>query len=149
MKLAVALAAAALLATPAAAQGPPTDPDADITNGNAQRALNAAKARWKAKGPRSYRMVIQRRCFCPVQYTRPRTVRIHGGKLVTNVGELRDIATVPRLFRKIQKAIDDKVQNLDVTYDKTRGYPRDVFVDVSLMIADEEQGFGARSLKRL
>lgn len=139
---------AGALAMPAHAQEPPTT-DQSILDGSAQKALDAAKAKWKAKGTSSYRWVVRRSCFCPVQYTRPHTVTIRRGKIVKAAGEVRDFATVPRMFRIVQKAIDRKVQNLDVTYDRTRGFPRSIFVDTSLQIADEEQGYGASKFRRI
>jgi hypothetical protein len=126
---------------------PVTDPA--ITSGSAQRSLDAARARWKAKGPRSYQLVVRHSCFCPEQYTRPRTVVVRNGKIVRASKYVRDIATVPRLFKIVQAAIDRKVVNLDVTYDAKRGFPRNIWVDTSLQIADEEQGYGASKLKRL
>jgi hypothetical protein len=145
--LAVLVAGAA--AAPAGAQLPPSGTDSDIASGKAQKALDAAKAKWKAKGASSYQMVVRRSCFCPVQITRPHTVVIRHGKIARADENVRDFATVPRLFRIVQKAIDKKVQNLDVSYDATRGFPRAIFVDTSLQIADEEQGYGASRFKRL
>ncbi len=146
--VAVGLAIATLAAVPAGAQqGPQTD--VAILDGSAQKALDAARAKWKAKGPRSYQMRVRHQCFCPPQYTKPRTVVVRGGRIVKAADEVRDVATVPRLFRIVQRAIDDKVVNLDVRYDAKRGFPVSVFVDRSLMIADEEQGYGADRFKQL
>jgi hypothetical protein len=144
-----ALTAAIALAVPAQAQLPPVIPDPAITNGSAQKALDAAKAKWKAKGAASYQMVVRRSCFCPEQYIRPRTVVVRKDKIVKAAEEVREIATVPRLFRIVQQAINKKVQNLDVTYDAVRGFPRTIFVDGSLQIADAEQGYGAAKFIKL
>ena len=131
----------------AQAQPPAVDPA--IADGSAQRALDAARAKWKAKGPRSYRFVVRHSCFCPTAYTRPYTVVVRNGKIVRASKYVRDVATVPRLFKIVASAIAQKVVNLDVTYDTARGFPRMIFVDRSLQIADEEQGYGASLLRRL
>jgi hypothetical protein len=137
-----------LAAAPAAAQAPePVDPS--ITAANTQKALDAAKAKWKTYGARSYQMVVRRSCFCPEQYTRPRKVVVRGGKIVKAAAEVRDFATVPRLFRIVQSAITRKVASLSVSYDAKRGFPTSIFVDTSQQIADEEQGYGVTSFKRL
>ena len=55
---------------------------------------------------------------------------------------------MPRLFRKIQDAIDRKVARLVVTYGP-RGVPRLVFVDSDTRIADEEIGYIVRGFAPL
>lgn len=147
--VAAPLAAAVLTVVPAVAQQPQEVPDASITDGSAQRALDAAKARWKAKGPRSYTMRVRRSCFCPPPYTSPHTVVVRGGRITRAHEAVRDVATVPRLFRVVQRAIDGKAVRLTVRYDATRGVPRSIAVDQSFMIADEEQALTVDRFKRL
>jgi hypothetical protein len=142
------LMVAAIAAAPAGAQQPnPVDPD--ITDGTAQRQLDAARAKWKAKAPGSYQMRVQRSCFCPTQYTKARTVVVRGGKIARAAEEVRDFATVPRLFKIVQNAIKAKVSVLLVDYDAKRGFPRKVRVDTSLQIIDEEQDYRASLFKAL
>ena len=124
-------------------------PDASITDGSAQKALTAARARWKAKGPRSYTMRVRRSCFCAPPYTSPHTVVVRGGRIVRAHEAVRDVATVPRLFRVVQRAINSKAVRLSVRYDSTRGFPRSIAIDQSFMIADEEQAFTVDRFKRL
>lgn len=130
------------LATPATvghAQTPQPGekPDPAITDGSAQRALTAARARFKAADVHSYRVRVARGCFCPEEIRKPRTITVRDGIPRTPPSHLKDMATVPRMFRKIQRAIDDGVAGLDVTYGK-RGVPSKVTIDVSARIIDEE-----------
>jgi hypothetical protein len=94
-------------------------------------------------------MRVQHTCFCPEQYTRPRTVIVRGGKLVQAAKEVRDFATVGRLFAIVQHAIDAKVVVLGVSYDAKRGFPRSISVNRSFQIVDEESGYGASRFKAL
>jgi len=146
--LILALLAAVLLAAPAAAQLPQDDPDPSIEDGSAQAALTAAKDRWAATGLRSYRFRVAVTCFCPASFRRPATVTVRRGRPVHPPARVRAIATVPRLFAKVQAAIDQRVARLDVAYGR-RGVPRSIAIDVSRMIADEERGYTARHLKPL
>jgi hypothetical protein len=147
--LTTAAAAAVLAVVPAVAQAPQEVPDPSITDGSAQKALDAAKAKWRARGPRSYTMRVAHTCFCPLQYTRPHTVVVRNGRIVKAGTEARPHATVPRLFRIVQEAIDGKVVRLEARYDTKRGFPRLISVDVSMRIADEEQAYQVDRFSRL
>jgi hypothetical protein len=145
-----AACAVALLAAPAAtAQAPPPDaPDPAIADGSAQRALDAARERWQAGGRRSYRFRVSLLCFCPEGYRAPRTLTVRRGRPVDPPRHLRQVATVPRLFRVVQEAIDRGVAGLGVTYG-AHGLPRSISIDVSRMIADEETAYRVSRLRSL
>lgn len=149
--LVLAVCLAVLATVPGAAQNDPVEisdsPDAAIVDGSAQRALDAARTRWRAHAPVRYRFRVARSCFCPPQVRRSARVVVRGGSPVHPPDRVKDIATVTRLFGKVQAAIDAKVAGLDVRYDPTRGYPRYVYVDESRAIADEEQGYTASELR--
>lgn len=53
---------------------------------------------------------------------------------------LTKVATVPRMFRVIQKAIDGRVVGLTALYG-ARGVPKSIAIDVSGMILDEESAY--------
>ena len=150
----IAAVAAAVLAgggaatVPAAAQAPQDEVDPAIADGSAQQALGAARDRWQATGLRSYRYRASRQCFCTAQFTRPGRVVVRRGRTIEPPRRLRAIASVPRLFHQVQKAIDDRVASLTVRYGG-RGVPRTISVDVSRMIADEEYGFAVRRFRPL
>ncbi len=133
----------AALAAPGLAAGvtnPGAEPDPRIVDGTAQRELDAARTAWRAYGQRHYRMRIRTDCFCAEDVRRPRRIEVLNGRPVERApAHLRDYATVWRLFARVQEAIDDKVAGLTAVYDD-HGVPRELFVDVSHMIADEEHG---------
>jgi len=133
LALALALGAGA-----AVAAVPEQAPDPSISDGTRQRDLDRARALWKADGLRSYRFELRRRCFCPEQSNV--VVLVRNRRIVKHPPELRPVASVPRLFRTIQQAIDDKAVQLDVSYGK-RGVPRSLYVDRSKNVIDEETGY--------
>jgi Family of unknown function (DUF6174) len=149
---AVVLSAASLTAavpTAASSDIPPGMTDPRITDGTAQRELDAARSLWNAQHLSSYRFRVRRSCFCPQETRRERQVTVRRGTPVHPNEHVKDIANVARLFRKIQAAINAEVSSLTVTYDARRGYPRDVAIDPDKQVADEEDYFAARWLKPL
>jgi len=135
------VASAAPAGTTPTATKDPEAPDPSIADGRAQRALDRARERWAARGPRGYRMRLRLACFCPPEVTAARTVRVRRGRSTGTVPEvLRPFATVPRLFARVQAAIDAGAASLTVTYATGTGRPTSLAIDRSRLIADEETG---------
>jgi hypothetical protein len=132
--------ATASAGTPQQAPPPDNPVDPTIADGSAQRRLDAARARWEAAGLSSYRMRVQRICFCGPKHTRPATVLVRDGKPVRPPERVRYGASVPRLFKRIQEAIDHRFSGLEVRYG-ARGVPRRVELDPVELISDEEMTF--------
>ena len=140
--------AAVATGTAVAADEPlPRPVAANITDGTAQDRLDAARARWRTKGFRSYSEQVDLSCFCGP--TPPRIVRVRGGRLGRPVAsEIREVATVPRQFRLVQGAIDDRVSGLRVRYGR-RGHPVSISIDPRADTADEESYYTMRRLTHL
>ena len=131
----LAATAAGAHAAPRADRGP-TDPD--ITSGKEQQRLDHARVSWRASGVTSYRFRVRLECFCPTEITRPRTIHVRHGRPVGTVPEhLRDVATIVRLHRRIQRAIAKGAASLEVRYGPL-GIPHRIAIDPEAMIADEE-----------
>jgi len=162
--LLLALAGSTSAAAPTAAiPTPPSPPAADpdrqpvdpgIADGSAQRALDAARERWAAAGIDSYAMRVRISCFCDRATTTPRTLVVRDGRPAggrrarRTPAALRPYASVPRIFARVQRAIDDRVALLTVRYDR-RGLPTSLYVDTSFAIADEERGIAVDRFRRL
>jgi hypothetical protein len=138
--------AAAALAAPGFAQEPPNPTAANIANGSAEKALDKARAQWRKAKLRSYDFEARRSCFCPT--TGWHKVKVRNNHLSgTPHNDVKDIATVLRLFRVIQQAIDKKSHGLTVTYG-TYGVPKQISIDPIENVIDEEQNFTIRRFKR-
>lgn len=122
----------------ASAQAPANTPDPGNADGTLQHNLDAARHRWKAAGLRSYRYEIRRQCFCVPQTSV--LVVVRNGVPTKFPTGLKSVATVPRLFKVIQGAIDDGVAKLSVTYSK-RGVPRSISIDRIAGAVDDEIGY--------
>lgn len=141
--LAVAIALGA--AAPAPAQPPPERVDPGIEDGSAQRALDAARERWRDAGSSSYRYRLRLACFC--QGVRFETIVVRRGRPVRAPAHLRHAATVPRLHRIVQEAIDDRSASLEVSYGR-HGVPRTIAIDRSVALADDELTYDVRRFRR-
>jgi hypothetical protein len=143
----LALAAVlALCAAPAGAQEAPNPPDPYITGGDAQHQLDRARAKWKAARIASYRYEARRMCFCPT--TGWHVVNVRRAVPSKHVhADVKDLATVPRLFRMVQRAIDANAHGLVVTYG-AHGVPTKISVDTYANVIDEEQYVTIRRFKR-
>ena len=127
----VAIVAAAAFPAGAAAAGP-------------QRKLDNAQERWSDLGIRDYHFTLEAYRFRNADDPYKLTVR--NGRPVNPPDEVRTVASVVRLHRRIQQAIDDGYADVDVTYGK-RGLPRTVYLNVSDEIVDEEVRYVARGLQ--
>lgn len=151
MRLTVVFAVAVVLATSAGSAGAQVqDPPAvapAIADGSAQTALDAARARWKRVGPRSYSEEIRLTCCCvPL----PRWVPIVvGGGVPTRATQRRtgELATVPRQFRLVQQAIDARLSGLTVRYGD-RGQPTLIAFDPLDFVSDDEATYAFRRFTR-
>jgi hypothetical protein len=136
----------AALASPAAATtpgdgalvGPATDVvDPQILDGTEQRRLDSARDRWRRRGAHHYRLRLALRCFCPQEITTPVVIFVRSGHPLNAPSHLRRAATVTRLLRIVQSAIDERVSGLNVRYD-SRGVPRSIGIDSRRQLADDE-----------
>ncbi len=138
---AVAAAAVVLLtgasSATAQAQLPAHPVDPQIADGTEQAQLDAARQRWQLAGINDYHFNIERVCFCLPAFRGPVAIVVRDGVPLAPPAEFQNVATVPRLHAVVQKAINDRVERLDVGYD-ARGVPVSISIDVSKMIADEE-----------
>jgi hypothetical protein len=141
---AVVVALGLLSAGAASAQSPPSptfdrgEPDPSIADGSAQRKLDRARRRWRRAGIHNYRFQPTVICFCVRRD--PVVIFVRNDRPVNAPDTLRDVATVRRLHRAVQRAIDRKVPDLSVRYDR-RGIPREISIDNIKNAADDEVAY--------
>jgi hypothetical protein len=114
-----------------------------VSPGDDRSELEANRQKWRAGGLTSYTMTMTKLCFCGD--VGPFNVTVINDSVVaaTRVtdgrpADPRGLPTINKLFDFIETAIADHAVRIDVQYDATRGFPREVVYDRSLNIADEE-----------
>lgn len=105
--------------------------------------LDTNRQTWRASGLTNYTMTMTKLCFCGdvgpfnvivVNDSVISATRVSDGR----PADPRFLPTINKLFDFIETAIADHAVRIDVQYDATRGFPREVIYDRSLNIADEE-----------
>jgi len=154
----VALLATASRATPVPPDTPPPVSPADRW----QDALDAAVARWDSLGISDYNYRYRRSCFCLPPYTQWMSLEVRdaafsAGYYLNGTAIPADVEgsvpTVGDMFAIIQDAIngqswtDEPVATMEVAYHPHYGYPRDVHIDYTEMVADEEVTWKAKELE--
>jgi major membrane immunogen (membrane-anchored lipoprotein) len=119
--------------------------------------LTASEKLWKDQGLKNYDFTIERQCFCPEDWRGPVNIQVRNGAAVSvtyvsggaavTEGKFDSADTIDKLFTMLKNAyagkgdFEQKADAINVTYDARRGYPTTFFIDVSQLMADEEQGY--------
>ena len=126
------------------------------------QALATSEKLWKDQGLTNYDFTVARQCFCPEDFRGPVNVQVRngtpvsvtyaaGGATVTD-GKFDNADTIDELFTILKNAyggkgdFQQKADTVDVTYDARMGYPATFYIDVSQLMADEEQGYTVTNL---
>lgn len=131
-----------------AAPGGGAQVDPAIADGSARTDFRKARAKWRARGIRDYRITVARSCFCIGPGVARITVR-RGKVAGISVRGWHGPRTVPGMFRFVHAAIRDRVPQLDVTYSHRLGFVRNAWIDRIAMAADDEIGYRILRFKRL
>lgn len=113
---------------------------------------------WAKHATRTYIIEQARSCFCPDPHGFVR-LRVVDNEIVEGVAaessdtltieELKRYKTVDELFEFIDEVKGHKPDILQIDYDLTFGYPRNVYVDWHLEMLDEQIAFDTRLLQLL
>ena len=124
--------------------------------------LTASEKLWREVGPVNYDFTLVRQCFCPEDWRGPVEIQVRNktavsvkyvsnGQTVTE-GKFDNSDTIDKLFTILKNAyagkggFEQKAATINVTYDGQMGYPADFYIDISLTIADEEQGYAVTNI---
>jgi hypothetical protein len=130
------------------------------SSGNSELTRN--EKLWQSRNLTSYDFTLSRQCFCPEDWRGPVNIAVRDG-MVTSVTYATnsqtaqadifgDVDTINELFDVIRGAYEgknsfsQKAETVNVTYHSELGYPLTIYIDVSTMIADEEQGYTVENL---
>jgi hypothetical protein len=145
LTIAVAAPAAGQSPGPGGPAPPRNTPDESIRDGSAQRKLDRARKRWRRADIHNYRFALSRSCFCPP--SEQPVLFVRNDRPLNATSSTRHVATVQRLHRRVQEAIDDEVAGLDVRYNK-RGLPREISIDPIRFAVDDEVSYGVERFWR-
>ena len=129
---------------------------------SANSELERNEKLWQSQNLTNYDFTLERQCFCPEDWRGPVNIMVRNGKVtsVTYVSngqtasaeKFGDVDTIEKLFGVIRDAyegknsFEQKAETVNVTYHPEKGYPLTILIDVSTMIADEEQGYTVEDL---
>ncbi len=113
-----------------------------------QDELDENRIRWNELGIADYDYRFERVCFCTPDFVRPGIISVRAGAIawVLDPDDASPLdsglyLTLDELFDEIQDAIDDWADDLLVSYEPTRGYPRSIEIDYFFGLADDEIGY--------
>jgi hypothetical protein len=117
--------------------------------------IQVHRSLWEAQRPARYRYVLRARCFCGPDAVRPVEVTVEDGA-VTARRYADDGTEVPEelwtlsssvsgLFDRLEAAVDDDADDIQVTWDSESGLPREAFIDFDHAVADEEMGWAVET----
>jgi len=131
---------------------------------SANSELERNEKLWQSQNLTSYDFTLERQCFCPEDWRGPVNITVRNGKVTSLVyvsngqtataDKFGDVDTIDELFDVIRDAyegkntFDQKAETVNVTYHPEMGYPLTIYIDVSQMMADEEQGYTVENLVR-
>jgi len=124
--------------------------------------LAASKKLWEEQGLRNYDFTLERQAFAPEDWRGPINIQVRNGAAVSVTyvssgaavigGKFDNADTINKLFTMLKNAYSgkgefgQKADTINVTYNPQMGYPTNFYIDVSQMIADEEQGYTVTNL---
>ena len=124
--------------------------------------LTESKKLWESQKLQDYDFTLERQCFCPEDWRGPVDIQVRNGSAVsviyvsdgTDVPEERfgDVDTIDKLFALLGNAYSgdgdfaEPAESVTVDYDSEMGYPVNLYIDESQLIADEEQGYAVTNL---
>jgi hypothetical protein len=115
--------------------------------------------KWQNNHWNDYRFVVQRKCFCYVDYTREMIVQVNDGKVVsaqyTDTKEfvdkevLTDIFTISEWFDVIHEAHARQADRLKVYFNEKVGNPSKIIIDLRANRTDDEQAVVISHIEQL
>lgn len=125
-----------------------------------QQLVKTNQAKWnkflESTSCGAYTMKFARNCFCAPDWRGPYQVVVNStGGIASAVFMFGSdqyagkpvkvpagkVLTVKDVFNEIKRALNQKVDGLEVTYDEDWGYPKEVFIDWLELAVDEEDRY--------
>jgi hypothetical protein len=120
--------------------------------------LSRNRQLWASARLDDYEFDYRLSCFCTQESTEQVRIVVRDD-VVSSVVRVRDGApalpkpggwpTIEALFADVERLLDSQAERIEVSYDPTYGYPRQIAVDVHLMAADDGSFQTAANLRPL
>ena len=113
-----------------------------------EQLLDENRRLWESKAIEAYQFTQSISCFCALEYTRTKVLRVQDKVLIavdgqTNFEETSSNAylTVEEAFAYIEHRLEEDHFDFSIDYHKDYGFPQQFYFDRSEMIADDEIGY--------
>lgn len=125
--------------------------------------LSRNQQKWQDANITHYRFELNIGCFCVFRGEMPLTVEVRDGQIVhlatvdgtlildtdPNYEFYAPHATIDLLFAELNAAVKEGADSVTVTYDATYGFPKEISIDYSKEIADEEMYYSISGFEAL
>ena len=113
-----------------------------------EQLLDENRRLWESKAIEAYQFIQSISCFCTLEYTRAKVLRVQDKVLIavdgqTNFEETSSNAylTVEEAFAYIEHRLSEDHFDFSIDYHEDYGFPQQFYFDRSEMIADDEIGY--------
>jgi hypothetical protein len=130
-----------------------------LAGGCAVANLQVGRYRWHTTRPAAYELTIEAHCYCALIEMGPVVVTVRDGRIEgrrsaatgapVDTGVAALFPDVDGLFALIGDALRRGAADVDVRYDRRRGYPVHVRIDYVAEMADEEIAYVVRGYRPL
>ena len=110
-----------------------------------EHLLDKNRRLWESKAIEAYQFTQSISCFCTVEYTRAKVLRVQDKVLIAVDGQINfeetssnAYLTVEEAFTYIENRLAEDHFDFSIDYHKDYGFPQQFYFDRSEMIADDE-----------
>ena len=127
-----------------------------ITPNPIEMELSTALKKWNDSEINSYSYSLYVSCYCigrgdpnEIKVTNNKIKKVNGKSVTSEQleNEYWDVKTIEELFNIIESKLEDNPFSHSIKFDKSFGYPIDIYFDMDEMIADEEIGYYVTNFK--
>ena len=113
-----------------------------------EQLLDENRRLWESKAIEAYQFTQSISCFCALEYTRAKVLRVQDKVLIAVDGQTNfeetssnEYLTVEEAFAYIEHRLAEDHFDFSIDYHKDYGFPQQFYFDRSEMIADDEIGY--------
>jgi hypothetical protein len=115
--------------------------------------LSRNRAIWNSKNLSNYEFTLTVSCFCTEAVAGPHLIKVVDDTIASVNDKPYDpstmglLLTIDGLFTYVEKSIERKPYQKNITYNSLYGYPESVYFDFEKTMADEETGYQVTDFK--